>query len=342
MSDPTDVIERVDLFGDAELPATREVAEFVKKRSLATPSARYSNFRAVFFLFAVVGLVFLGHDINNPILWVGIWIIEALLFIGTNSAVHEAVHGNLYRSKSANYVAGIGWGLVTMFNYAAYRGLHLQHHAHTHAMGDGEPVNRKLNRLDYVLYMLVSGWVFMFMLPGIGTAASCGAGPGFMAIGNRRKIARFNSVALLIAGALLAYGFVRAPLLTTEIWLAPTLLYYLVFAPMIALPEHQDCAWGPATVFTTTRITKSNPVMHFLAWGINFHAAHHLVPSVPGQKLEPLSDLIEPFCNQVESSYLKWHWSMLTGHGRPVPPPYPAEAPPEDDDGAKTASDVAQ
>ena len=323
MSDQPDVIERAELYQGADLPTTREVAEFVKARGLAKPSARYANFRIVVFLVVVVGLFFLGHAVNSPFLWPVIWVIQAMFFITTNSGVHEAVHGNLYRSRVANYVAGTGWGLVTMFNYGVYRGLHLQHHARTHAEGDGEPVNKKMSSLDYVLYMVVSGLVFMFMLLGIGLATSIGRGPQWMDVGNRRRIARINTVVLLIGAGLLAYGFSVAPRLTAEIWLAPTLIYYFVFAPMIALPEHQDCAWGPAPVFVTTRITTSNPAMRFLAWGINLHAAHHLVPSVPGQNLVPLADLVIPYCRYVEPSYLKWHWSMLSGRGRVTPPPYP-------------------
>ncbi len=298
------------------------MAEFIRRHDLAAPSATYSTLRLLGFLAGWPALFVLARLAGNPAVWVAAWTVQALILEGCNIGAHEAAHRNLYRSRAWNSVAGALWSIPILYDFPAYRTTHRQHHARTHVPGeDSEPIFGESRLLGYLGYMLVSGTSYVLILVFEGLKGAAGRGAPWMSAGTRRRQALVGTLILFGSVALLVVGFVEAPGLTVEIWLVPFLVYTLVLAPMVSHPEHTDCGFGPAPALETTRTTVSNRLIRFFVWHVNLHAAHHLSPSVPGQKLMPLHELTASANHHVCPSYTRWHLGYLRGllQGDPTP-----------------------
>ena len=293
-------------------PTARTFAEIVRSERLTESSATYSTVRLMAFLSGWPGLYFLARWARNPFVWVLVWVLQALILEGCNIGTHESAHNNLYRRRSLNYLAGVAWSIPIIYNYAAYRAAHLEHHRYTHVPGrDSEPAHKERNILEYVAYMAFSGVVYTGALLIEGLEAGVGKGRPWMRSGRRRRLAIVSTVVVGAELGLMAVGFAQAPRLTVQLWLVPFLLSAVFLAPMVTHPEHTDCEVGPESPFRTTRTTYSNRFMGFFIWNINLHTAHHLVPSIPGQKLPKFQPYVDPYCQFTSRSYVSWHAGVV-------------------------------
>jgi fatty acid desaturase len=312
---------KVDFMTDtSSLPTARSFSEIVRAERLTEPSATYSTLRLVGFLGGWPALYFLASWARTPVVWVLAWLLQALLFEGCNIGTHESAHNNLYRRRGLNYLAGLAWAVPILYDYAAYRASHLEHHKNTHDLEkDSEPVYERMRLHDYLIYMALSGIAYTFILLFEGTVASLGKGKTWMRSGHRRRLAVLSTVIVVAQFGLVAFGLVADWRLTLELWLVPFGIYATVLAPMVSHPEHSECEFGPASPFATTRTTFSNRFISFFIWNINLHTAHHLLPSIPGQKLPKFQSRIEEHCRYTSRSYTAWHLgylrSMLRGAG---------------------------
>jgi fatty acid desaturase len=291
-----------------DFPKARAFADVVREQHLTEPDAVYSTFRLIAFLGSWPALYFLARALDNPISWVAIWVLQGLIFEGCNIGVHEAGHGNLYRRRSANFLAGTLFSLPILYNFAPYRAAHLEHHQFTHVPGrDSEPDHQERNLAEYFAYIAFSGVLYTFVLLFEGLQAVAGRGRKWKRSGRRRQLALLSTVVLVAEFVLIAIGFAEAPRVVFELWLMPYLISAMWFAPMVTHAEHTGCAVGPASPFVTTRTTFSNRVVSFFIWNINYHTAHHLVPSIPGQKLPTFQPHIARYCQNTSRSYSAWH-----------------------------------
>ncbi|MCU1495088.1 MAG: fatty acid desaturase [Acidimicrobiaceae bacterium] len=302
------------------LPTARSFSELVRAERLTEPSSTYSSLRLVAFLGGWPALYFLAHWARNPFVWLLAWVLQALIFEGCNIGVHESAHNNLYRRRSLNYLAGVAWAVPIVYNYAPYRASHLEHHKNTHVPGrDSEPMHKERNLLEYAAYMALSGVGYTFVLLVEGIEATLGRGRSWMRSGRRRRLAILSTAIMVSELALVGFGLAEAPRLTIELWLVPFLLSAMILTPMVTHAEHTDCELGPSSPFVTTRTTYSNRFVSFFIWNINLHTAHHLVPSIPGQKLPKFQPYVDPYCKYTSRSYFSWHAGFarrLVGRGR--------------------------
>jgi fatty acid desaturase len=307
------------------LPTARTFSEIIRAEHLTEPSAVYSTLRLVGFLGAWPGLFFLARWIHNPVVWVAVWLLQGLIFEGCNIGVHESAHNNLYRSRSLNYLAGTLWSIPIVYNYAPYRASHLEHHRNTKVPGkDSEPPHKERNVFEYLAYMAASGWLYVFVLLYEGIEAVLGRGRTWMRSGHRRRLAALSTLIMVSELGLVVFGLVAAPRLTIELWLIPFLVSTMWFASMVTHAEHTDTEVGPDSPFRTTRTTYSNPFISFFIWNINLHTAHHLVPSIPGQKLPKFQPYVDQYCKYTVRSYAAWHGGFvvrLLGRNKPAPLP---------------------
>lgn len=315
-------------------PTARSFSDLVRAERLTEAAPLYSTLRLVGFLAGWPALYLLASWVRSPVLWVAAWALQALVLEGCNIGTHESAHNNLYRRRSLNYLAGLAWAVPILYNYAAYRASHLEHHQHTHDLErDSEPVYKHMRLVDYLLYLAFSGIAYTGILQFEGTQATLGQGKAWMRSGRRRRLAALSTLLVFGEVALLALGLIAAPRVTVELWVVPFLLYATFLAPMVSHPEHSECAFGPASPFSTTRTTYSNWFISFFIWNINLHTAHHLLPSIPGQKLRRFQPHVDQFCVHTSRSYTAWHVGYLRSmlkprEGAPAEPGPIGAAPP--------------
>jgi fatty acid desaturase len=293
--------------------ATADVRSFVAERGLHARSATASNRRTAAVLALYAGLAAIGFAADHWLVWVAVWFVQSLVLVGSYSAMHEAGHGTLYRSRLANRVAGVLWASTILVNWSLWRSFHLEHHAHTAEADDPEARYKvDIRRRSQYLLMPLGGLQFLgdLWFGSLGTLG--GRYPRYVRTRDGRRAIRLEAVLLLGVTALVVWGAIAAPAVVVRLWLAPLLVMACLTMPGTALNEHYGCA-SDGGALQTSRTVLSNRFMRFVLWNGNFHAGHHLVPSVPFHRAPELFDYLEPRAGFVASGYLAFHREVLRG-----------------------------
>jgi fatty acid desaturase len=288
-----------------------DVRAFVAKERLTEPDRFHSNWRAVVTLAMYCGAMAIAWRVDAWWLWIPTWVLGAFLLLGPAVAIHEAMHGNLYKSMRTNNVAGILWGLPILIPYATYKPAHFDHHRFTHAPGETEPLARFNSLFEYVVGgPVVTAW-FTLSLWIDTVKVLVGRPPAYVHTAKQRRLILINAAVLFVAFAVVITCFVLNWRATLFLWAIPWLMARTLIEVLVALPEHYECDFGPATAFRTTRTTQSNPVLRFFYWDSNYHVGHHLVAKIPSQKLHRLQPLIDERCEYRNDSYFRWHAGLI-------------------------------
>jgi fatty acid desaturase len=258
-----------------------------------------------------VSTVAVAERLEHPAVWVGAWLVLALVLMGGIAASHEAVHNNLFRGRTANRVAGniaAGAGFIP---FASYRAYHLAHHADTKGASDPEPSTPVRGPVVWVLAMVLGGLQFQVECWSAVVGAAVGRPPRWARNAVHRAALRRAALLAVAQALLVAWLAINAPGPLLRWWIAPLLVLWVGgLGAMVIIPEHNELqAGGEATEWTRT--TVSNPVFRWFFWNANLHTAHHLIPSVPWNHLPELHGLIEDRCPHVERGYLSYHRGLL-------------------------------
>ena len=94
-------------------------------------------------------------------------------------------------------------------------------------------------------------------------------------------------------------------------WAMPILASSAVFT-FTALPEHYGCPRVEEPL-GATRSTRSNAVLRYLYWNNNFHAEHHLFPSIPFHRLADAHRALRDRLQVIQPGYAPWHLAYVKG-----------------------------
>lgn len=276
---------------------------------------------AVVVLYAAITAV--GFALDRGWAWALVLVGQGYVLLGSYSAMHEAAHGNLFRTRRANRIACWFWSSSLLTNGSVWRAFHLEHHART--AGPDDPENRyKVDVTSPWQYLLMPLGGLQFFLvqlwESLGTIA--GRYPGYVRKGANRRAMRLDATlhvglltAVLVAGAV-------QPSLLLRVWGGAFLLVMLVLLPGTAINEHYRCA-PTGDAFATTRTILSNRVLRFLVWNSNYHVEHHLVANVPYHHAPSLHAYLAPRLQHVAPSYTAFHLDVMRSC-RTARPPVPA------------------
>lgn len=310
----------VDMQAHAAVPAEparhvirvpRDVSQYVRENGLTAVDGWRSTRRFLSGAAAYVIALLVGLRADALAVWLPVWMFQGLVLLGCAAAWHEGVHGLLYRNKRVNHLVGALAGGVLIFPASAYRYAHLEHHRQTNTESDPETLPPYRNVFQYVLLQPLSGVIYVGFLWWESIKAAVGKPPVWLRTPESRRHVKANLAFMVALVCGLVYTAVQEPRLMFFVYGAPLLLCITWYVGMVTLPEHYGCAKGPGAAFQTTRSTTSNVVFRWFFWGTNFHAAHHLYPSVPAPRLAQLQDYIEARCDNTEPSYLRWHAHLI-------------------------------
>ena len=302
-----------------------QVRKAVAQRQLGRPSSKTTAAHLVLAWAPAVAAGCVGVVVNDMALWVVVWLVIAAVLVGNAAIGHEAVHGHLFASRRWNNVIGTAAVLTILGSYATYRCYHLEHHARTGREGDPErtPLNFPTRRL-YVAVMAFGGLLVLFENTAYTVMTVVGTSLPWVRTPRQRRAIRLNALLLLVVLGAIVLGMVLDPWVTLNVWLIPYAIGVFGLLPLLLVPEHYG-ATGRGDVLENTRTVRSNAVVRWAYWNNNFHAAHHLVPAVPYDKIEQVDRLLER-SGTVEHvwrlrSYTRFHWGTLThlAFNRPEP-----------------------
>jgi fatty acid desaturase len=292
-----------------------DVAEVVADRGMTRADGRTSAGR-----FAVAVALYLGAGlaagaVGGAPARVAAWLVQAIVLTGTYSAMHEAAHRHLFAGRSANRVAGVLCGAAILVDFSLYRTFHLQHHATTASADDPEPKAELRSVAAYLGVVAVAGAAFVLGLLVDVARTLAGRPPRYVRTDAQRRAVQRDALPLGVALAVAVGGLLVAPGTVLRWWLVPLAITYTVPFILTALPEHHGCGTA-ADPLSHTRTVVSNPVFRYLYWNNNFHAEHHLAPSVAYHRLPELHAHLAGRHEHVSRSYLSFHRDLVRRLGR--------------------------
>lgn len=283
-----------------------DVRTQISSQKLTRSNATDSNLRTLVYVAVVGASLFLAIEVSNAATWTLYWVVASLFAASAYAAVHEAIHGSLYRSSLANDVAGLAWGMTILNPYAAYRSFHYQHHVYTRNSQDSEPVVEPRNKFDYIVLSAVT-MVGLNAILWRDLALVLVGRPTWYAKRTARRGLAVVNVVVQIAFLVLLWFVADGSLLAIGRWWFVPSVIGSIMAGTISFPEHYRCARETGDPFRNSRTIHTGPFMRFIVWNANYHTAHHLAPTVTGRNLPQLQETIDSRCLVSDDSYFAFH-----------------------------------
>lgn len=252
-------------------------------------------------------LVVIGIKANNLVIWFLLWPMAGFVLSGFFSAVHYSTHGTLYKNRRLNRWLGLTWSLPIFLNASLYKYFHAEHHRHANVSGDTEPAGA-IKNIGYYLFFCLN-WDFIYAFLRMSILSLINRYPFFIKSNVARKEVRQDTWSLF-------FWFLLSVLLT---WFFPKAMAFTYWIPLqcawifnyiCSLPEHYNCATNQDG-YANTRTMKPNALFQYFYWNSNYHAEHHIYPSIPFYNLGKIHTLISDHQQHCETSYLRFHWQAI-------------------------------
>ncbi len=269
-----------------EVFVRREVIDAAKLRSLYVASDGKGAIQVLSHLGAVA--------LTGALLWFALgtwWAVPLFMAHGVllnflYAGQHELSHWTVFRTRWLNEWLGRIFGFVLFYPRTFDQVQHMAHHRYTQDWAhDGELLRQRYSLTSYLLWMSgVSYWysrwrrIVRFSL-GVVTEP-------YLPVkrhGELIREARYHAAgyALIAVVSLAAHSWAAVTL-----WLAPMLTMKFAHQMQntmehLGLPHDEN-------VLINTRSTRTNAVMRWLAWQMQYHTAHHAFPGVPFHRLHEL------------------------------------------------------
>ncbi|MGB6307392.1 MAG: fatty acid desaturase [Steroidobacteraceae bacterium] len=273
-----------------EVFVRRDVIDGAKLRSLCVAS----NCRGALQTASHVGAV----GVTGTLLWLTrgtVWMLPSFAVHGVllnflYAGQHELSHWTVFRTGWLNEWVGRAFGFVLFYPRTFDQVQHMAHHRFTQDWArDGELARRRYTLGSYLLWMSgVSYWYTRWrriLRFSVGLIAE-----PYLPAKRHAELAR--EARLHLAG----YALIVA----ASLWLQSAAAVFLWLAPMLTMKpvhqlqntiEHLGLSHEDK-VLANTRSTRTNALMRWLGWQMQYHTAHHAFPGVPFHRLRELHDAI--------------------------------------------------
>jgi fatty acid desaturase len=273
-----------------EVFVRREVIDAASLRSLCIASNGKGAIQALSHLGAIA--------VSGTLLWVsrGTWwmvplfAVHGALLNFLYAGQHELSHWTVFRTGWPNEWLGRLFGFVLFYPRTFDQVQHMAHHRFTQDwVRDGELARNRFTLASYLGWM--SGITYWYTRWRRILRFSCGlvTEPYLPA---KRHAELIREARLHLAGYAVIAGV--SLMLRSDaavfLWLAPMLAMKWVHQLQntmehLGLP-HED------NVLVNTRSTRTNPIMRWMGWQMQYHTAHHAFPGVPFHRLRELNAAI--------------------------------------------------
>jgi fatty acid desaturase len=273
-----------------EVFVRHEVIDAAKLRSLCVPSNAQGAIQTLSHLGAIASSGTLLWACRDSIWAVPLFAIHGVLLNFLYAGQHELSHWTVFRTGWLNEWVGRIFGFVLFYPRTFDQVQHMAHHRFTQDwVRDGELARARYTLTSYLLWMSgVSYWYTRWrriLRFGFGIVTE-------PYLPQKRHAELIREARLHLAG----YGLIVGASVATHswavviLWLAPMLAMKCVHQLQntiehLGLP-HED------NVLVNTRSTRTNAIMRWLGWRMQYHTAHHAFPGVPFHRLRELHEYI--------------------------------------------------
>ena len=298
-----------------------ELSRQVKEAGLLERRSAYYAWKIAI----TIGLLVAGWAafvvIGNSWWQLGTGAFLAVIFTQIGFLGHDAGHRQVFRSRRANYVAGILLGNLSIgLSYGWWVDKHNRHHVHPNtedtdpdiAIGAFAFTDAQASRSHGLAALAYRYQAYLFfpllLLEGVNLhVASIRALTGPAA---RRRSWEWTLIIVHVLGYLGVVFLVLSPVRAVLFIVVQQGLFGLYlgcsFAPNhkgMPILEADDRSDFLRRQALTSRNVRGGWLTDFALGGLNYQIEHHLFPSMPRPNLRHSKDLIEAFCRQRGVSY---------------------------------------
>ncbi len=259
--------------------------------------------RAFGHLGAIVALGTALWWLRDTIWWIPLTLVLGYPVAFLFNALHETAHQTAFRTRALNRWLGHLAGFAVVLPYEYYRAFHWDHHRYTQDPARDPELSFAQPSSAASLAWYVAGapvWygrVRMLVVHGLAGRVTERWVPD-----DRRSLIVREARWYLAGYSVIAVASVAAQSLAAVwLWLLPLIAGQWLLRPYL-LSEHTGCAHTP-DMLENTRTTLTNPLVHFFAWNMPYHAEHHAYPAVPFHALPRLHALLAGRVRHLERGY---------------------------------------
>jgi fatty acid desaturase len=296
-------------FDPRQLVDRATLGQLMKRRD--GPAALRLAVHLGLFIGAVAALAWAGFSLPWWLRAPGIVVLAFLIFT-LYAPLHEATHLSAFASRRANQVVAWVTGVIYGYSPGVHTDFHFEHHRHTNHAEDPEkglslPTDLPLRTPLLLVLIGVLG-----VLPPLHSVALALAPTsswdrleaGWTRPEKRARLKReCGLVALIWLGGGVATALVH-PTLALDLALA--ILLARTMHAVVTISEHEGMP-VEGHQLERTRSVRSNPVLRWFWWNMNFHSEHHAWPAVPFHQLPELHRLVAGRGVHIERSYLRFY-----------------------------------
>ncbi len=241
-----------------------------------------------------------------------VFCIQGVLLACLYAGVHELSHYTVFKTSALNAFFGHLFGFIILVPRDADRFEHFEHHRHTqNPQLDAEIVGRKPFTFgSYLLYWFgLTYW--KDRLAEVIINASGRAPAPYLPPRMQRHVIWEARLYLLGYAAVAGVSIHFGSFAILKLWIGP-LMAMKFFHQMQNIIEHTGMPFVE-DIRRNTRTVRTNVLMRWLNWNMQYHTAHHLHPGVPFFRLPELhAQLLKHMDTEPETlSYLQFQKHML-------------------------------
>jgi fatty acid desaturase len=253
---------------------------------------------------AVTGAVIVSAP--SPWLWLPALLVHGILLVFLFTLEHECIHETAFRTGWLNSALAEITGLAVLVPPRWFRYFHLAHHRHTQdPEHDPELASPPAQTLRAYLWRLTGIPLWAAQVRSIVMNALGREIGAYVPERGRAKVIAEARRALMIYATLAAAGVMFAWSWLLWLWVIPALVGQ-PFLRAYLMGEHTGLPFVP-DMLINSRTTFTAPLVHWIAWNMPHHTAHHTLPTVPFHRLPELSALLRPHLKSTAPGYLAVH-----------------------------------
>ncbi len=269
-----------------EVFARRDLIDATVLRELCTASDRAGAVQVGTHLAAIAA--------SGTALWLtrGTWwgvpafVVYGVLLNFLYAGQHELSHWTVFRTRWLNAFFGRLFGFLLFYPRDFDQLQHGAHHRHTQDWEhDGELARDRYDLRSYLLWLLgPSYWISR--VRRIARFAAGRVTEPYIPAARRADLVREARWHLAGYAAIAGVSIAAGSWAAVWLWLAPMLLTKVAHQLQNTI-EHLGLEHS-SDILANTRSTRTNALMRWLGWNMQYHTAHHAFPGVPFHRLPAL------------------------------------------------------
>jgi fatty acid desaturase len=269
-----------------EVFVRRDVIDPAKLRKLCVPSNFAGSMQALSHLSAIF--------VTGSLLWlcrssfwaVPLFVAQGILLNFLYAGQHELSHWTVFRTAWPNEWLGRLFGFVVFYPRTFDQIQHIAHHRFTQDWArDGELNRARYTRGSFLLWMSGLTYWYTRWLRIVRFSLGIVTEP-YLPTARHRELIREARIHLIGYASIAAISIGLRSWAAVLLWLAPMLALKGVHQLQNTI-EHLGLP-HEANVLINTRSTRTNALMRWMAWQMQYHTAHHAFPGVPFHRLPEL------------------------------------------------------